>query len=79
MKDEPVHHIVLDLLVPELPTNKTLKSEYGVGRVDDGLALGWQSDKTFSVFCEGDDGRCRTRTLGVLDDARGFSLHNGHT
>lgn len=78
-KELPMLHIVLHLLVPELSTNQPLESKDGVGRVDDGLTLGRQANETFAVFCEGDDGRCCSCTLGVLDDTGLLALHDGNT
>jgi hypothetical protein len=69
--------IVLHLLVRELTTNETLEGENGVCRVDDGLAFSGQTDKTFAMLGEGDDGGCCPLTLSVLDDTRSLALHDG--
>ena len=74
--DSPVGSIGLDLLVIRLTTNETLESEDGVGRVDDGLALGGETDETLAVLGESDDGRRCPCTLGVLDDSGSFALHD---
>ena len=72
----PVLGIVLNLLVRELTTNETLEGEDGVCRVDDGLALSGQTNKTFAVLGEGDNGGCCSLTLGILDDTRSLALHD---
>ena len=59
----PVLHVLLNLGVTELSTNQPLEGKDGVGRVDDGLTFSRKTDKTFSVLCEGNDGRCRTSTF----------------
>ena len=69
--------ILLNLSVAELATNETLEREDGVGGVDDGLPLRWQTDETLPVLRERDDRRCCPRTLRVLNHLRRLALHNG--
>ena len=54
--------IALDLDVGELATDQTLGGEEGVFGVDDGLALGGNTDKTLALLGETDDGRGRAST-----------------
>jgi hypothetical protein len=49
--------VLLDLSVGELATDKTLGGEEGVLRVDNGLTLGSNADKTLALLCETDDRR----------------------
>jgi hypothetical protein len=44
MESLPVLHVVLDLLVGELPTNETLERKDSVRRINDGLTFGRQAD-----------------------------------
>jgi hypothetical protein len=63
--DDLVGHlldVLLDLSVGELATDETLGSEESVLRVDDGLALGGNTNKTLALLCETDDGRCCAAT-----------------
>ena len=60
-------HVVLDLFVTEVTTNETLEGEDSVCRVNDSLSLRGKADKTLAMFCEGDDGRCCTCTLAILN------------
>ncbi len=69
--------ILLNLSVVKLTTNETLERENGVGRVDDGLPLGWQTDEALPMLREGNDRRCCPRTLRVLDHLRRLALHDG--
>ena len=75
----PVSSVFLNLLVIELATNETLEAEDGVCRVDDGLTLRWQTNETFTVLGEGDNGWCCPGALSVLNDTRSLTLHDGHT
>lgn len=75
-KHGPVTHIVLHFLIPELSTNESLEREDSVGRVDDSLALGRQTNQAFAVLGESDDRRCRPCTLSVLDDASSLAFHD---
>jgi hypothetical protein len=47
--------IALDLSVRELATDQTLGGEEGVLRVDNGLALGGNTDETLAILGETDD------------------------
>jgi hypothetical protein len=63
--DDLVRHLLdvtLDLSVGELAADKTLGCEEGVLRVDDGLALGGDTDQTLAFFGEADDGGCCAAT-----------------
>jgi hypothetical protein len=70
--------IRLDFLVGELPSDQTLEAKNGVLWVHNALSLGRKTDEAFSVLCERDYRRSRTRTLGILDDSRHLALHNRH-
>ena len=71
--------VILDLRVLELSTNKTLESEDGILGVHDGLTLGWETNQTFSVLCERDNGRSRSCTLSVFNNPRRLALHDRDT
>ena len=72
-------HIRLDLRVAELTTNQPLEREDSVRAVHDSLTFCGETNETLAVLGEGDDGRCRARTLGVLNHTRRLALHHGHT
>jgi hypothetical protein len=63
--------VLLDLAVGELATNQTLGSEESVLGVDDGLALGGDTDETLALLCEANDGRSCAATWGTMSAARG--------
>ena len=69
--------VLLNLSIVELTTNETLERKDGVGRVDDGLPLGWQSHETLPVLRERDDRWCCPCTLRVLNHLRRLAFHNG--
>ena len=73
----PVFHVVLHLLVAELPTNQTLKSEDGVLRVHNCLSFSRQTNKTLAMLGERDDGGRCPCSFRVLDDAGSLALHDG--
>lgn len=70
-------HVGLHLFVVELPANETLERKDGVGSVHDGLPFCGETDETLAMLCEGDDRRRCPCTLGILNHARGLSLHYG--
>jgi hypothetical protein len=63
--------VLLDLAVGELATNQTLGSEESVLGVDDGLALGGDTDETLALLCEANDGGSCAATWGTMSAARG--------
>ncbi len=71
-------HVILNLLVLELTPDQPLKREYRICRVDNGLTLGRQTDKTLAVLGESDNGGCRPSTLSILNYPRLFALHHGN-
>jgi hypothetical protein len=71
----PVFCVLLDLLVPVLPSNETLERIHRLGRIDDSLSLCRETDESFAVLSERHDGRRRPLTLGILDDLGGLALH----
>mmetsp|Transcript_8803 Transcript_8803/g.16189 ORF Transcript_8803/g.16189 Transcript_8803/m.16189 type:complete len:281 (+) Transcript_8803:1580-2422(+) len=71
-------HVLLGHRVIEATADETLGGENSVFRVLDGLALRGGSDK-HRVVSEGDEGRCRPRTLGVFDNTYIFALHHSDT
>lgn len=70
-------HVVPHLLVVELPTDQTLEGKYGVLRVHDCLSFSRQTNKTFAMFGERNDGGRCPCSFRVLDDARSLALHDG--
>jgi len=78
-EDLQVLDIALDLLIGELTTNETLESEDSIGRVDNCLSLGGETNKTFAVLSESNDGWSSPVTLRVLDDLGSGTLHHGNT
>lgn len=71
-------HVPLDFLVLELSTYETFESKDRVCGIDHGLPLGWQTNQPFTVLREGDDGRSCACTFRVLNNASGFTLHDGN-
>ena len=69
-------HIRLHLLVLELTTNETLERKHCVLCIDDCLTLRWETNETFAVLRECDDGRCCPVTLSVLNHTGSLSLHD---
>ena len=70
-------HVVLHLLVAELPTNQTLEGKDGILRVHNSLSLSRQADKTLAMLGERDDGGRCPCTLRVLDNTGSLALHDG--
>jgi hypothetical protein len=66
--------VLLDLAVGELATDQTLGSEEGVLGVDDGLALGGDTDETLALLCEANDGGGCAATWGTMSAARGDGI-----
>jgi hypothetical protein len=56
--------VLLDLSIGELATDQTLGSKEGVLGVDDGLALGGDTDETLALLCEANDGGSCAATCG---------------
>lgn len=77
--DSPVLDILLDFLVPEVPSNETLEGKHGVLGVNDSLTLGWKTDETFAVLCETNNGWSSSGTLCVLNNAGFLAFHHGDT
>jgi hypothetical protein len=61
--------VALNLSIGELAADETLRGEKGVLGVDNGLALGGDTDKTLAVLGETDDGGCCPRTC-EMESAR---------
>jgi hypothetical protein len=72
-----VFHVVLNLLVAELPTNQTLEGEDGVLRVHNCLSLSRQTNKTLAMLGERDDGGRCPCSFRILDDTGSLALHDG--
>jgi hypothetical protein len=71
--------VLLDLAVGELATDQTLGSEEGVLGVDDGLALGGDTDETLALLCEANDGGGCAATWGTMSAARGDGIDDAMT
>jgi hypothetical protein len=54
--------VALDLAVGELAADETLGSEKSVLGVDNGLALGGNTNEALALFGEADDGGCGSAT-----------------
>ena len=72
----PVPHVILHLLVVELPTNQALEGKDGVLRIHDRLSLGREANETLAMLGKRDDGGCCPCTFRVLDDTGSLALHN---
>jgi hypothetical protein len=70
-----VFMVVLQLLVAELSTSQTPKSEDGV-LSHNCLSLRRQANTTLAVLGERDDGRHCPSAFRVLDDAGSLALHD---
>ena len=70
-------HVVPHLLVVELPTNQALEGKDGILRVHNCLSFSRQTNKTFPMLGERDDGGCCPCSFRVLDDAGSLALHDG--
>ena len=70
-------HVILHLLVVELPTNQAFEGEDGVLRVHDRLSLGREPNETLAMLGERDDGGCCPCAFRVLDDTGSLALHDG--
>ena len=68
--------VLLNFLVSVLPPNQPLEREDGVLGVDDCLTLRWETNETFAMLRECDDGRCCPVTLSVLNHTGSLSLHD---
>jgi hypothetical protein len=55
-------NVTLDLNIGELAANQTLGSEEGVLGVDNGLALGGNTDETLAILSETNNGGSSTST-----------------
>jgi hypothetical protein len=66
----------LNFLFFKLATDQALNREQGVRWVSDRLSLGRRTDQNLAVILIGNDGRRRTRTLGVLDHLGLVALHD---
>ena len=62
----------------EFAAHETLHREDRVRGVRDGLALGGLADEALAGFCEGDDGWCGARALGVFQHDGFTGFHHRH-
>jgi hypothetical protein len=76
MTNVPMRSILLNFLVIEFSADQPLKGKDSIRSIDDSLSFGRQTNQTFPMLCECDNGRCCPGTLRILNYTGCFALHD---